>query len=138
MERVKMTASYMYTDNKIIKSSVLYWRTDMKKVQTRGCRLFKPRPLLQVELIAFKHFANVLTVRCKKNETWVCSRVGGGNIKKQHNEIKNKIKIIRAHNSSLELRTISSFTTFIVEGKISCTGVESTNTTSGSYTNLME
>lgn len=33
----------------------------------------------------------------------------------------------------MELRTISSFTTFIVEGKVSCTGVASTNTTSGSY-----
>lgn len=53
-------------------------------------------------------------------------------IKKQHNKIKNKIK---AQDSSLELRTISSFTTFMVEGKVSCTGVESTST--GSYANLM-
>lgn len=54
---------------------------------------------------------------------------------KQHNKIKNRIKAL---DSSLELGTVSSFTTFIVEGKVSCTGVESTNTTSGSHANLME
>lgn len=56
--------------------------------------------------------------------------------KKQHNKIK--INRIKALDSSLELRTISSFTTFIVEGKVGCTGVESTNTTSGSHANFME
>lgn len=64
----------------------------------------------------------------------MCSRVGGI-LNKQHDKIKNRIK---AQDSSLELRTIRSFTTFIVEGKVSCTGVESTNTTSGSYADLME
>ncbi len=54
---------------------------------------------------------------------------------KQHNKIKNRIKAL---DSSLELRKIGSFTTFIVERKGSCTGVESTNTTSGSHANLIK
>lgn len=44
----------------------------------------------------------------------------GGVLKKQHNKIRNRIKAL---DSSLELRTIGSFTTFIVEGKVTCTGV---------------
>lgn len=56
-------------------------------------------------------------------------------VKKQHNRMKNRIN---TQDSSLELRTFSSSTTFMVEGRVSCTGVENTNTTSGSYVSRVE
>ena len=51
---------------------------------------------------------------------------------KQHNNLKNRINAL---DSSLELRTIGSLTTFIEGGR--CAGVDSTNTTSGSQVILM-
>lgn len=110
----KMAASDTFANK--FKPSVFHLRMGEKKVQSWGNHLF-----------------NFLSFSYKMSAT--CSRLRR-DFKKQHNKIKNRIK--KALDSSLELRTSGSFTTFIVEGKLSWTGVESTNTTSGSYANLME